>query len=104
MRQASQIRAANVVSFPSERVSHAARAGATTADKARSRLRAGVGRLMNKLGVPAAIQPIEITDELTKQHVAVNVDDLFVCVSVDGRDYYFDRITGRFDGTGSAPD
>jgi hypothetical protein len=102
MRHATPIRAVNVVDFPSERVSRPARDGATVIDIARSRMRAGVGRLLNKLRVPAAIQPIEIIDEITKQHVAVVVDDLFVRVSVNGRDYYFDRVTGRFDGTGSA--
>jgi hypothetical protein len=102
MRHATPIRAVNVVDFPSDRVSRPARDGATVIDIARSRVRAGVGRLLNKLRVPAAIQPIEITDEVTKQHVAVTVDDLFVRISIDGRDYYFDRVTGRFDGTGSA--
>jgi hypothetical protein len=102
MRHATPIRAVNVVDFPSDRVLRPARDGATVIDIARSRVRAGVGRLLNKLRVPAAIQPIEITDEVTKQHVAVTVDDLFVRISIDGRDYYFDRVTGRFDGTGSA--
>ena len=97
-------RAVNVVEFPSARVSRPVRDGATTIDIARSRVKAGVGRLLNKMRVPAAIQPIEIVDKITNQHVAVAVDDLFVRVSVDGRDYYFDRMTGRFDGTGSAPD
>jgi hypothetical protein len=104
MSNANPIRAANVVRFPSERVAHAARDGATVIDIARSRMRAGVGRLLNKLRVPAAIQPVEITDEVTMRQVAVTVDDLFVRISVDGRDYYFDRMTGRFDGTGSLPD
>jgi hypothetical protein len=104
MNNASPIRAANVVRFPSERVSHVARDGATVIDIARSRMRAGVGRLLNKLRVPAAIQPVEFTDEITKQRVAVTLDDVFVRISVDGRDYYFDRVTGRFDGTGSSPD
>ena len=97
-------RAINVVEFPSARVSRPVRDGATTIDIARSRMKAGVGRLLNKLRVPAPIQPIEINDEVTKQRVVVAVDDLFVRISVDGRDYYFDRLTGRFDGTGSAPD
>jgi hypothetical protein len=104
MRIANPIRTVNVVDFPSERVSRPARDGATAIDIARSRMRAGVGRLLNKLRMPAAIQPIEITDEITKQHVAVTVDGLFVRISIDGRDYYFDRLTGRFDGTGSLPD
>ena len=98
-------RAVNVVEFPSARVSpRAARDGATKIDIARSRVRAGVGRLLNKMRVPAAIRPVEIFDKIANRHVAVAVDDLFVTVTVDGRDYYFDRITGRFDGTGSAPD
>lgn len=97
-----QIRS-NVVSFPSHRVSHTVRDDATSLDIALSRLRAGIGRMLNRLGAPAVIQPMEVTDEITKQHVAVAVDDLFVRVSVDGRDYYFDRLTGRFDGTGSVP-
>lgn len=100
---ATKIRS-NVVGFPSERVSHAPRDGASIIDVLRSRVRMGFGRLLNGIGVPAAIQPVEFTDETTKQHVAVAVDDLFVRLSVDGRDYYFDRLTGRFDGTGSTPD
>ena len=102
MANASQIRG-NIVEFPSHRVSRPVRDGATTFDILRYRMKAGLGRLLNRLGMPAAIQPMEVTDEITKQHVAVAVDDLFVRVSVDGRDYYFDRLTGRFDGTGSAP-
>jgi len=46
---------------------------------------------------------MEATDKITGQKVAVSIGDLFVRLSVDGRDYYFDRITGRFDGTGSSP-
>ena len=100
---ATKIRS-NIIGFPSERVSRAPRDGATMIDVLGSRMRMGIGRLLNRLGVPAAIQPVEFTDETTKQHVAVAVDDLFVRLSVDGRDYYFDRLTGRFDGTGSTPD
>ena len=104
MKNTNSTRAINVVEFPSERVSRPVRDGATVIDIARTRMRAGVGHLLNKLRVPAAIRPMEVIDEVTKQHVAVAVDDLFVRVSVNGRDYYFDRLTGRFDGTGNAPD
>ncbi len=97
-------RAVNIVEFPSERVSRPVRDRATATDIVRSRIRAGIGRLLNKLHVPAAIQPVEILDKITSRHVVVAIDDLFVRVSVDGRDYYFDRVTGRFDGTGSAAD
>ena len=66
----------------------------------RSRIRTAVGRLLNRRGIPAPIQPIEITDPLTGQTIQVRVGDLFTRLSIDGRDFYFDRITGRYDGTG----
>jgi hypothetical protein len=102
MPNATQIRS-KVVDFPSHRVSHAVRDGATKLEIMRSRARTGFGRLLNKLGVPGMIRPVEFTDEITKQHIAVAVDDLFLRVSIDGRDYYFDRLTGHMDGTGGVP-
>ena len=59
-----------------------------------------LGWLMKRLGVPGAIQPFEIHDELTGQHVKVKVSSRFTVIQVDGRDYYFYRYSGRFDGTG----
>jgi hypothetical protein len=67
------------------------------------RARERLGALLNRIGVPGAIQPVEVRDKLTGQQVSVSVGELFVRVSVDGRDYYFDRLSGRFDGTGSVP-
>jgi hypothetical protein len=46
---------------------------------------------------------MELDDRLAGQRISATVGELFVCVSVNGRDYYFDRITGRFDGTGYSP-
>jgi hypothetical protein len=46
---------------------------------------------------------MEFEDKLAGQRISTSVGELFVCVSVNGRDYYFDRITGRFDGTGWSP-
>ena len=45
---------------------------------------------------------MEVKDSLTGQEVAVSVEVLFVRLTVDGRDYYFDRLTGKYNGTGSA--
>ena len=58
---------------------------------------------MHRLGAPGAIRDFEINDELTGQQVSVAVGGTYVRLSVDGRDYYFDRLTGQFDGTGVAP-
>lgn len=56
---------------------------------------------MTAVGIPGAIKSMQITDVLTDQHIEVRVGHLFVRLSVNGRDYYFDRITGKFDGTGT---
>jgi hypothetical protein len=74
--------------------------GARWIDRWRGRCREAVGRLLRRLRVPGVIRACELTDAVTGQHVAVNVGTLYVRVTVDGRDYYFDRFTGRFDGTG----
>lgn len=93
-----------IVRFPTERTSHPARAGATALDIAKGRLREWIGAVANRVGVPGAIQPTEIKDQATGQHIAVTVSALFVRLRVNGRDFYFDRVTGRFDGTGSGVD
>ncbi len=66
----------------------------------KDRVRLAFGRLMERLGVPGAVQPFEIHDELTGQHIKVTVSPTFTVIQVNGRDYYFYRYTGRFDGTG----
>ena len=57
---------------------------------------------MNWMRLPAAMQPVAINDPATGQQIAVTVGDLLVRLTVNGRDFYFDRLTGRFDGTGTA--
>jgi len=67
---------------------------------ARGRLRGLLGRSANKLKMPAPLQDIDIVDDLTGQHVSIRKGTYFTVVSVNGRDYYFKRLTGKFDGTG----
>lgn len=43
---------------------------------------------------------MRLEDELTGRAIEVRVEPLFIVFSVDGRDYYFRRFSGRFDGTG----
>jgi hypothetical protein len=90
-----------IVRFPTERVLRTARRDATYFDILKGRARQWLCRILNRAGVPSAIQPVEFDDQFTGQHVAVSVGELFMCISVGGRDYYFDRLTGRFDGTGT---
>lgn len=91
-----------VVRFPSERVPRAAVVGATRFQIWRGRVREMFGRALNRVKIPGAVRDMSLTDELTGQDVSVTVGVLHVRISVDGRDYYFDRLTGHFDGTGSA--
>lgn len=64
------------------------------------RARELLGRLLNKVGVPGAVRNVHIKDALTGQEIDVHVSALFTRISVNGRDYYFTRATGKFDGTG----
>jgi len=59
-----------------------------------------LGRLLNRLGVAGAVKPMKISDSLTGQKMEIRVGLLFTRISVNGRDYYFNRLSGRFDGTG----
>lgn len=92
-----------VVRFPAERVERAARGDATKLEIMVGRFRAWLGRALNIAHAPGAIRAMDHEDKLAGQHIAVLVGELYTCVSVNGRDYYFDRLTGKFDGTGSAP-
>src|SRR5262245_5409935 len=94
---------ATVIRFPTERITRPASGGWSWVYVLRSRARRALGAVLNRVGTPGAIQNTSVHDEVTGQQLSVAVSNLYVRVSVDGRDYYFDRITGRFDGTGSSP-
>ena len=58
-------------------------------------------RLANRLGVPGGIQSMEINDDVSCQRLVIKVGLFFTCISINGRDYFFNRFSGKFDGTGS---
>lgn len=95
--------AKRVVQFPTERTVHPARGGATLTDVIAGRMRGWVCRILNKVGIPGAIQNTEIYDHATGQKITVTVG-ASVRLTVNGRDFYFDRITGQSVGTGSSFD
>jgi hypothetical protein len=92
-----------VIRFPAERVARAAVGGASQWQIWHGRMREIAGRVLCRLGVPGAIATTEIRDDLTGQEIKVIVQGHYVRLTVNSRDYYFDRITGRFDGTGTSP-
>ena len=75
--------------------------GATRWQIARGRAREAVGRLLGRVGAPGAIANATIADPVTGQEIEIRVGHLLTRVTVNGRDYYFDRLSGRYDGTGS---
>ena len=90
-----------VIHLPSPKIGRSATVGASWFAIRKSRIREWLGRRLNALGVPGAIQAFDIQDAVTGQQIAVQIGTLYVRLSVNGRDYYFNRLTGRFDGTGS---
>ena len=75
---------------------------ATWFQKKRSRARDAVGRLLNLFKLPAFIRPMKYNDPVTGNDIEITISPTFTRVNVNGRDYYFNRLTGAFDGTGQA--
>ena len=57
-------------------------------------------RLLGRLHVPAIIRPVEFRDEITGNFFSVT-HGIQTRISINGRDYYFNRLTGSYDGAGS---
>ena len=88
---------ADVITFPGGRP---AVGGAGWWVRTKGRMRVGLGLALRRLGVAGMVGPVEVNDTATGQTIVVTIGTLYTRLSVNGRDYYFDRFTGRFDGTG----
>src|SRR5215472_15581101 len=64
------------------------------------RAKEALGRMMRSAHVPGFVKDVTYQDPLTGHHIEIRANVLFTRISVDGRDYYFSRFSGRFDGTG----
>ena len=66
-------------------------------------MRGLLGRLLNWLGWPGFVQETVYRSSKTADvEVLVRKTRLYTIVTVNGLDVYFDRLTGRIDGTGIA--
>jgi hypothetical protein len=92
--------AERILRFPVERVARPAIVGASRSQVWWHRLRECFGRILSRIGVPGQIAECEIEDAVTGKQLSIGVGALYVRLSIDGRDYYFDRFSGRFNGTG----
>lgn len=79
---------------------HPAVIGATWMDILKGRLRRLFGELLKSLRIPGPIQNCHIVDPVTNQTIEIRVGVLFSRISINGRDYYFHRLTGKYDGAG----
>jgi hypothetical protein len=93
---------ARVLAFPSARVGRPSAMGATRWDIWRGRLVELIGVALNRARIPGAVRDVTLKDSLTGQEVEIRVGVLSTRISVNGRDYYFDRITGKQNGAGTA--
>lgn len=57
-------------------------------------------QILTFLNAPGFIRGIEYPDRVTGDYISIRVNKRFTVISVNNRDYYFRRLTGKFDGTG----
>ena len=89
-----------LLTFPKPKTACAPSLSATFSQVLALRIRCWIGWAVWKLGFPGLVCDLDIIDNLTGQHVQIKTGPLFTKIQIDGRDYYFNQLTGRFDGTG----
>jgi len=93
---------ANVVELPRRPTAHSTVEGATFYDICLDRIRLVLGHLAGRAGVPGFIRDTVIDDPVTGQQIEIRVYALDTRLTIDGRDYYFGRVSGRLEGAGMA--
>lgn len=58
--------------------------------------------IFSLLDIPGFVKPLEYPDRVTGDYIRIRISSRFTIISVNNRDYYFKRLTGRFGGTGYA--
>lgn len=62
------------------------------------------GGAMNRLHSPAKLCPFEFVDPVTDETTYLYTDRRLSVLCVGNRRFYFDRITGKFDGVSASTD
>jgi len=65
----------------------------------RSKVRYVAGLLLEKSHSPARIKEFEYIDPITNEIVYLSTGARYSVLHVGGKQFYFERVTGRFDGT-----
>jgi hypothetical protein len=74
---------------------------ASRLDILKGRIGEFVGRILGRVQLPGLIASTTINDPYLGQTIEVKVGIISTRISVNGRDYYFSRLSGKFNGTGS---
>ncbi len=90
---------ATLVPFPTH--PHSSDENASRLDILKSRVRQFVGKILGRVQAPGLIASTTINDSFSGQRLGIKVGPICTRISVNGRDYYFSRLSGKFDGTGS---
>lgn len=59
------------------------------------------GRLMQWLRVPGLIKPFEYVDPDTGEKVELRTSPRYAILTIGSKEFYFQRASGKFDGTGA---
>ena len=59
------------------------------------------GHFLNSLRIPGTVRDYKIADQGNNQIIIISVGDSFTKISVNGSDYYFNRLTGKYEGKGT---
>ena len=89
-----------IIEFPYRESFAPTTSGASKTEIYLGRLKEFLCGLLYKYRVPAFISDCEINDQFTGQQIVIKNWKQSTKITINGRDYYFDRITGRFTGTG----
>lgn len=60
------------------------------------------GWVLEKLRSPARVREFEYVDPITNETVYLSTGARYSVLHVGDRQFFFDRLTGRFDGTGTS--
>ena len=58
------------------------------------------GQLCSLLHLPGFIQAMDYADMVTGDRIIIHIGRRYTVITINSRDYWFRRISGKFDGTG----
>ena len=59
------------------------------------------GRLMQWLRMPGLIKPFEYIDHDTGEKIELRTSPRYAILAIGSKEFYFQRASGKFDGTGA---